>query len=230
MILSTLEGQSTTGGNNDGRDRSIKRRLERPCSNQDCTVGDCFGRIFCNLARDEPSSLLTEIATTHSKSTIKSLNFSCGMRWLRVAMDIRSATPHHLERRCFVCRVSKELKFAGKLAKTQSCRAKPLLFSKRRKMLRSFSRFERHDSFLFLLPASRIQVTCSACAAVIESCWLGVFLFFLQAIHVQAEIVQLLATWSCYMKKTFAMRNHLVKLIPWFVQEEIKASGSRYMS
>ena len=35
-ILSTLEGQSTTGGNNDGRDRSIKRRLDRPCSNQDC--------------------------------------------------------------------------------------------------------------------------------------------------------------------------------------------------
>ena len=93
------------------------------------TVGDCFGRFFCNLARDEPSSLLTEIATTHSKSTVKSLNFSCGMRWLRVAMDIRSATPHHLERRCFVCHAPKELKFAGNLAKTQSCRAKPLLFS-----------------------------------------------------------------------------------------------------
>ena len=134
-------------------------------------VGDCFGRIFCNLARDEPSSLLTEIATTHSKSTVKSLNFSCGMQWLRVAMDIRSATPHHLERRCFVCRAPKELKFAGNLAKTQSCRAKPLLFSKRGKTLRFFSRFERHDSFLFLLPASRIQVTCSACAAVIESCF-----------------------------------------------------------
>ena len=93
------------------------------------TVGDCFGRFFCNFARDEPSSLLTEIATTHSKSTVKSLNFSCGMRWLRVAMDIRSATPHHLQRRCFVCRAPKELKFAGNLAKTKSCRAKPLLFS-----------------------------------------------------------------------------------------------------
>ena len=48
-------------------------------------------------------------------------------------------------------------------------------FSKRRQTLRFFSRFERHDSFLFLLPASRIQVTCSACAAVIESCWLELF-------------------------------------------------------
>ena len=93
------------------------------------TVGDCLGRFFCNLARHEPSSFLTEIAMTHSKSTVKSLNFSCGMRWLCVAMDIRSATPHHLERRCFVCRVPKELKLAGNLAKTQSCRAKPLLFS-----------------------------------------------------------------------------------------------------
>ena len=82
------------------------------------------------------------------------------MRWLRVAMHIRSATPHHLERRCFVCCAPKELKFAGNLAKTQSCRAKPLLFSKRRKTLRFFSRFERHDSFLFLLPvATSIDVT-----------------------------------------------------------------------
>ena len=29
------------------------------------TVADCFGRFFCNLARDEPSSLLTEIAMSH---------------------------------------------------------------------------------------------------------------------------------------------------------------------
>ena len=34
------------------------------------TVGDCFGRFFYNLARDEPSSLLTEIALTHSKFTV----------------------------------------------------------------------------------------------------------------------------------------------------------------
>ena len=135
------------------------------------TVTDCFGRFFCNLGSDEPSSLLTEIAMTHSKSTVKSLIFSCGMRWLRVAMDIRSATPHHLERRCLVCRAPKELKFAGNLAKAQSCRAKPLLFTLSGKTFRFFSRFERHDSFLFLLPSSGIQVTCSACAAVIESCY-----------------------------------------------------------
>ena len=93
------------------------------------TVGDCFGRFFCNLAHDEPSSLLTKISI-HDLFKIhgKSLNFSCGVQCLLVAMDIRSATPHHLERRCFVCRAPKELKFAGNLAKTQICRAKLLLF------------------------------------------------------------------------------------------------------
>ena len=30
------------------------------------TVGDYFGRFFCNLARDEPSSLLTEISMNYS--------------------------------------------------------------------------------------------------------------------------------------------------------------------
>ena len=94
------------------------------------TVGNCFGRFFCNLASDEPSSLLTDIAMTHTKSTVKSLNFSCGMRWLRVAMEIRSATPHHLERRCFVCREPKELKFAGNLAKTKAVEPNHHLFPK----------------------------------------------------------------------------------------------------
>ena len=126
------------------------------------TVGDCFSRLFCNWARDEPSSLLTEIAMTHSKSTAKSLNFSFGMRWLRVAMDIRSATRHHLERRCFVCREPKELKFAANLANTQSCRAIPLIFPKVGK---------RSDFLVVSRDMIHVQKRSRASACAAKSCW-----------------------------------------------------------
>ena len=41
--------------------------------------------------------------------------------FLRVARETRSSTPHHFERRCFVCGLSQELVLAGQLAKTLSC-------------------------------------------------------------------------------------------------------------
>ena len=70
--------------------------------------------------------------------------------FLRVARETRSSTPHHFERRCFVCGLSQELVLAGQLAKTLSCAKKQrFLFQSKEK-----SRF----CFLFrnIFPSSSV--------------------------------------------------------------------------